>query len=69
MKKTNIHNIDYSMSLLVYVLYEESYLASYKVYRSAELLPLRRAGVAEVVLPMSSLGKSGDRRHWDESPS
>ena len=31
MKKTNKHNIDYSMrhSLLVYVLYEESFLASY----------------------------------------
>lgn len=37
-------------------------------YRSAELLPLRRAGVAEVLIPICSLGKSGDRRHWD-SPS
>lgn len=25
--------------------------------------------MAEVLLPICSLGKSGDRRHWDESPS
>lgn len=40
------------------------------LYRSAEILPLRRAGVADALAPSCSLGKSGDKWQFDEdSPS